>query len=196
MYLKSIHTVNVGPVKDVKIIFLFNGNNFPKPVIIVGENGTGKSVLLSNVVDSFHEIAGMAFDDARKPADLSIGQQYYKIVAGQEIHIGEKYMYSRLQYEDENVPEKFFEYLFKAGDFSVQESCHNEKIIQKNCKFRKDGNDKQVTIGGKDVEFIFIKNVICYFPPSRYEKPNCLERSIMKQKNLNIRLLEKNFPGY
>ena len=142
MYLKSIHTVNVGPVKDVKIIFLFNGNNFPKPVIIVGENGTGKSVLLSNVVDSFHEIAGMAFDDARKPADLSIGQQYYKIVAGQEIHIGEKYMYSRLQYEDENVPEKFFEYLFKGGEFSIQEFCDNEGITQKDCKFRENGNDK------------------------------------------------------
>ena len=174
MYLKSIHTVNVGPIKDVKINFPFTENNLPKPVVIVGENGTGKSILLSNVVDSFHEIAGMAFDDARKPADFNIGQQYYKIVSGQEIHIGEKYMYSRLQYEDENVAENIFEYLFKGGEFSIQEFCNNEGIAQKDCKFHENGNDKQVTVNEKDVELIFGKNVICYFPPSRYEKPNWL----------------------
>ena len=174
MYLKSIHSVNVGPIDDVKIIFPFTEDNLPKPVVIVGENGTGKSILLSNVVDSFHEIAGMAFDDVRKPADINVGQQYYKIVAGQEIRIGEKYMYSRLQYEDENVTEKHFEYLFKGGEFSVQEFCNNEGITQKDCKFREIGNDKQITIKEKDVELIFSKDVVCYFPPSRYEKPNWL----------------------
>ena len=64
MYLKRIHNVNVGPIEDVEINFPFDEKNNPKPVVIVGENGTGKSVLLSNIVDSFYEFAGKAFSDA------------------------------------------------------------------------------------------------------------------------------------
>ena len=45
MYLKRIHNVNVGPIEDAEIIFPFDEKNNPKPVIIVGENDTGKSVL-------------------------------------------------------------------------------------------------------------------------------------------------------
>ena len=52
MYLKSIHNVNVGPIEDAKIIFPFNDDKTPRPVVIVGKNGTGKSILLSNIVDS------------------------------------------------------------------------------------------------------------------------------------------------
>lgn len=66
MYLKRIHSVNVGSIEDAEIIFPFNEENNPKPVIIVGENGTGKSILLSNIVDSFYEFAGKAFSDAVK----------------------------------------------------------------------------------------------------------------------------------
>ena len=51
MYLKSIHTVNVGPIKDGKIIFPFNENNLPKPVVIVGENG----MVICNSADKFRQ---------------------------------------------------------------------------------------------------------------------------------------------
>lgn len=173
MYLKSIHNVNVGPIKDAKIIFPFNEDKLPKPVVIVGENGTGKSVLLSNVVDSFHEIARLAFDDVVEKSDFN-GYQYYKAVLGQEIRIGEKFMYSYLQYEDGDVATRFFEYLFKCGEFSFKKFCDNEGIKRENCRFQESRSDKQLTFTEKDVEIIFGKNIVCYFPPSRYEKPNWL----------------------
>ena len=72
MYLKRIHNVNIESIEDAEIIFPFNGKNNPKPVIIVGENGTEKSVLLSNVIDSFYEFAGKAFSDAIKRDDFSL----------------------------------------------------------------------------------------------------------------------------
>ena len=73
MYLKRIHSVNVGPIEDAEINFSFVDGK-PKPVVIVGENGTGKSVLLSNIVDSFYEIASQKFSDARKQNEVSKGQ--------------------------------------------------------------------------------------------------------------------------
>ena len=66
MYLKRLSAVNMGPINDVSITFPFEESGNPKPVIIVGENGTGKTTLLSNVVDSLYELAEKAFNDVTK----------------------------------------------------------------------------------------------------------------------------------
>lgn len=172
MYLRSIHNVNVGPIKDAKITSPFNEDKSPKPIVIVGENGTGKSVLLSNIVDSFYLIANSAFDDAMKMDDVSAGQQFYKIITGQEIHNGEKYMYSYIQYQDVDIEGKSIEYFFKSGDLSTEDFRRVENISHNNFSWTDENNYKNVKVDKKEAENIFNENVICYFPPSRYEKPN------------------------
>ena len=117
MYLKRIHSVNVGPIEDAEINFSFVDGK-PKPVVIVGENGTGKSVLLSNIVDSFYEIASLKYSNARKSDEISEGQQYYKVITSQEIHIGKKFMYSYLEYEHNSNP---IHSIFKSGEVSFQD---------------------------------------------------------------------------
>ena len=69
MYIKKIYNTNIGPIKDAQISFPFNMDGTPKPITIVGENGSGKPTLLSNIVDAFFEIAAEAFSDARQPND-------------------------------------------------------------------------------------------------------------------------------
>ena len=49
MYAKRIQIKNYGPIEDVDITFPFDGEN-PKPVLLVGENGAGKSIFLSHIV--------------------------------------------------------------------------------------------------------------------------------------------------
>ena len=171
LYLKRIHNVNVGPIEDAEIIFPFDEKNNPKPVVIVGENGMGKSVLLSNIVDSFYEFAGKAFSDAVKKADFGLGSAYYKIVTGQEIHYGKKFMYSWIEYEDKNSNDKKATYLFRNGDFNFEKFCKRENITDKKYLFS-DEELKKFFIDKKQAEKLFIENAICYFPPNRYEKPN------------------------
>ena len=158
MYLKSIQNVNVGPIKDAKIIFPFNENNLPKPVIIVGENGTGKSVLLSNVVNSFHEISRPAFHDVVEKDIDDTRYQFYKTVIGQEIRIGQDYMYSYIKFEHENIPNcengsnSCMEYLFKGGNFSSKRFCDNEKIDLKHFHFNETGDNKQIKVEKKSLK--------------------------------------------
>jgi len=171
LYLKRIHNVNVGPIEDAEINFHFDEKNNPKPVIIVGENGTGKSVLLSNIVDSFYEFASKAFSDAVKRDDSGLGSQYYKIVTGQEIHYGKKFMYSWIEYEDRDSSDKKATYLFKDGEFNLEGFCERENITYKKHLFG-DKEPKKISIDKKQAEDIFDENVLCYFPPNRYEKPN------------------------
>ena len=105
---------HVGPIKSVQINMPLNENNTPKPVIIVGENGSGKSTVLSNIVDAFYEIAGTAYENARQHADGS-GHQYYKAIAPIEIMTGQTYMFSYITFKDN----KEYSYISKCGNLSV-----------------------------------------------------------------------------
>ena len=80
MYIKQIVDVNMGPIKRIDIQPSFEDTGIPKPLIIVGENGSGKSTFISNIVDSFFELAGKAFQDALHPSDYGNGYDYYKTI--------------------------------------------------------------------------------------------------------------------
>ena len=56
MYLEEINIKNYGCIKEFKYFFRKNDNNNPIPLVIVGKNGTGKTLLISNLVDSLVEI--------------------------------------------------------------------------------------------------------------------------------------------
>ena len=43
MYIKEIDVENLGPLEKAKIKFSFNEDGTPKPLVLVGKNGSGKS---------------------------------------------------------------------------------------------------------------------------------------------------------
>src|SRR6266404_46958 len=63
MYLKECLIENVGPIDFFDFSFPFNTDGAPKPVILVGQNGSGKTILLSHVADALVEFAKVAFTD-------------------------------------------------------------------------------------------------------------------------------------
>ena len=196
MYLKSIHSVNVGPIEDAKIIFPFNEDGTPKPVVIVGENGTGKSVLLSNIVDSFYEIAGVAFSDVREKDSFSRGDLYYKAVLPQEIKIGKQYMYSYLEYFDNVINDFHIKYVLKSGHLSTQDFFKIENI-QSNNKFNWEYEDnyKNTIVDKKKVEKILSEEILCYFSPERYEKPNWMGNRYYELSNFEHLTIKEKWSG-
>ena len=60
----------------------------PKPLIIVGENGSGKSTMISNIVDSLYELAGRVFSNALHHDKESYNYSYYKVISSNEIKVG------------------------------------------------------------------------------------------------------------
>ena len=61
MYIRRIINKNVGPLLSNDLHFSFDKDGNPKPIILVGKNGSGKSTVISNVVDSLYELAGKFF---------------------------------------------------------------------------------------------------------------------------------------
>ena len=184
MYLEYINYQNVGAVHNLSIPFSFNQDGSPKPIIFVGENGSGKSILLSNIVDAFYEIANKAYINVSIHDGMST--KFYKVISPIQISPGRDYMAAYLRFSDSGQP---IEYIFKGGvknweTYNIEK--FNDSQLNTALKWQKDEeNHKQVTFQGQmigdtqkeDIERIFSSNVICCFPPDRYEKPNWLADS-------------------
>ena len=54
MYVKRIRLENYGPIPNLDIELPFDGDR-PKPIVLVGENGSGKSIVLSHIVNGMLE---------------------------------------------------------------------------------------------------------------------------------------------
>lgn len=171
MYIKRLSAVHMGPINDVSITFPFLESGNPKPLIIVGENGTGKTTLLSNVVDSLYELAGKAFNDVTE-SDRGSGHQYFKAIFPSEIQIGHNYMYSVVEYTSPRNAEYSVGYVLKSGNISVDQIKNsNSFFANQRVSWNDNGNYKAAFIKKEEAETIFGRSVFCYFGPDRYEKP-------------------------
>lgn len=54
MYFEKLEIENYGPLKSLDINFPFSDaeKSKPKPLVIVGKNGSGKSIFLSHLVNA------------------------------------------------------------------------------------------------------------------------------------------------
>ena len=168
IYINKLIDKNVSPLTDIHVDFPFDNDGNPKPIILVGENGTGKSTILSNIVDAFVEMAGISFSNVRYPTYPN-EYQYYKAIVPFEIHLGKSFMYSYISFKNE----KKIDYVLKSGDISVNE--FKKQIANSTIRITWDQdkleNYKKVFCEKNTISSIWKENVICYFGPNRYEKP-------------------------
>ena len=68
MYLRECFIENVGLINELDISLSLNDLGNPKQIILVGKNGTGKTIFLAYVLDALAELAKKKF------SDIAIGQ--------------------------------------------------------------------------------------------------------------------------
>lgn len=192
MYLKRLSAVNMGPINNVSITFPFDEYENPKPVIIVGENGTGKTTLLSNVVDSLYELASEAFNDVTK-YNGSFGYQYFKAISSSEIQIGKKYMCSIIEYTCPQTPTYSIGYVMTCGSVPADLiKSSNNFCTKKNISWKDTTSYKEAFIEKSEAETIFGRSVFCYFGPDRYEKPAWMgAKYYQKDENIHPSIKER-----
>lgn len=86
MYLEKLRLENVSPIDIVDLSLPFTENGAPKPLILVGENGAGKSIFLSHTVSSMINAHNSIYEDGdtekgfvfklRSPLYIRHGQNY------------------------------------------------------------------------------------------------------------------------
>lgn len=166
MYLQKMLVLNSGATSKAKIDFPFHEDGRPKPVVLVGGNGTGKTNILSIVADGLMELAQLHYGDALPASGL--GYSFYRISGGKTCRVGCKYELSALGFIDgdkqafvrnqNGVPpfDELAEELNAFGSVNADDKSAEPKIKKA---------DKKL------IESVFRDGVYTYFPSSRNELP-------------------------
>ena len=166
MILKKAYFKNVGPIDEITLNFVSDNEKDQKPFILVGSNGTGKSTVLSTIVDSFYELSSKSFSNAEYRSEDN-NLQFFRVISPSEIHAGREYMISYLEYA---TPDMVSYYNKATGDIPIDKIKKETGIL--GFPEWEDGNKKAVSLTNKKkIEELWQSNVICYFGPNRYEKP-------------------------
>jgi energy-coupling factor transporter ATP-binding protein EcfA2 len=177
VYLRDCLIENVGPIEFVDLTLPFNENGTPKPVVLVGRNGSGKSILLSHIVDALIEFAKTAYHD------ILIGQgqlrtPYFKVVGSSNQRSGTDFGVALLRFSDSEIAPC---YVDKSGTLdAVTYAAKMNDRFPSLTTWPVEGNHKETTMSEKHAQRFFSESAVCFFPSARHERPHWLNPSSVK----------------
>lgn len=185
MYLHNIVIQNVGAIEKLHLKLPFNDNGNPKPVFIVGENGSGKSILLSHITDSFIEFAKQPFRNIVNATHTN-PSPYYKISGYINQRNYKEYGISYLKYKSLDG-QQYYEYVDKSGILTMDDALKitNNLWVDNNISWSSEENVKWVTQNTESLSNVFKNNINCYFPPSRHEPAHWFNSSFKKGESID-----------
>jgi len=175
MYFKHISLRNVGPIEKINYDFPFSNDGNPKPLILVGTNGSGKSIILSYLLNALMAAQQVAFDDA----EVEEGK-VYKLRSPQYIKNGSAYCYARVNFGPDcscyewQLPCSREDYVEKFGTPEI-DSSFGEIPLHEASTFNTNFFNNPVEVSKQ-----FRSNCVLYFPANRFEQPAWLN-----EQNLN-----------
>ena len=193
MYAKRVQIVNYGPISQLNIEFPFDGD-IPKPVVLVGENGSGKSILLSHIVNGLISGKDLVFPGT---PEVETGM-VFKIRSPLYIRSGSECYFGRVDFED--------------GMFTAEVMARRTKHDYENMPSELTGVDANTAWGQMDsnsddildssftpmnehaVKDKFSKNCALYFPSNRFEEPAWLNEDNLKARARFM--YRRNFEGH
>ena len=179
MYAKRIEIEYYGPISQLEIDLPFD-NDIPKPIVLVGENGSGKSILLSHIVNGLIEAKGYAYPSTPEVATGRV----FKLRSPSYIKPGSEWSYARVDFELD----------FFIGELTISTVKKKQTQSSPNFTFKRanevwnqmDSNNNNHLIsnirdlGESSIREIFTKNCVLYFPHNRFEEPAWLNEENLK----------------
>lgn len=174
MYLTSLKLLNTGPISKLNIECGFHSDGSPKPVIIVGKNGTGKTIAIAHIVSAIISAHSSNFDDA----DVERGK-VFKLRSPEYVRHGTDHSVGEVQFSNGffvreaqlNKPKS--EFADDVVDYSDWASVPEDEMshLSSNVLELKKAIKKDLGAGTH-----------IYFPPNRFEEPAWLNELNLKNK--------------
>lgn len=178
MYLHELRIVNDGPIEDLAMNFAFQDSGLPKPLIVVGENGSGKTNFLSIVADALVEGAAQHHSDVVAPSPGS-ARHFLRLVGGTNLRRGTKGGFALLRFLDNG--EEFI-YAQKAGTYPPASLPDDlSPCLQPGATWAPEGGSKNFGISEQQSRRIFRSGSYSYFPASRSERPHWLNQESLSR---------------
>ena len=170
MYAKRVQIINYGPIGELDIEFPFDGD-VPKPVVLVGANGSGKSILLSHIVNGLTSAKDHAYPES---PEIETGK-VFKLRSSSYIKSGGECYFAKADFEDGLSIGELRSRLLKRDYQSMPSELTGEAATSYWDQMASDMTDHlDSTIFNENqnkVREIFSRNCALYFPPNRFEEP-------------------------
>ena len=176
MYIKQIEIQNLGAIENLNIEAQFDEQGNPYPIVLMGKNGTGKTLLLSNILDGFIELKRLKYTELNEV----LPNKYLKLGLKSYIKVEKEYSFSKISMSDNGN-------IGYYSDFASHQS--GKDILQSNpplitllnglnlsqAKFQQYGYAKQFVINNLLLT-VLDDNVLIFLPHSRYDHPAWLTK--------------------
>lgn len=173
MYLQQVVVENSGPLTRLRLTPSFTLDGSPKPIVLVGSNGGGKTNLLSLVADALFEAAANHYTDVLPQQGQ--GRAWFRVVGGATTTVGAGGGFTILEFVHSN---ESLIYKEKSGTYSPDAA---KAIIPQHLldsvTWPETGNVKEFAIDDEKSKIIFEQGAYAYFPSSRSEVPFWMNES-------------------
>lgn len=164
MYLRHLMIYNSGPTQELYLQPQFTDDGLPKPLILVGLNGAGKTNVLSIIADAILELQVKAGFGDILPNNKTGQRLFYRLLGGSTISLNRPFEVSVATFKH---AESMFSYRAHTGD--VPEEVVDKLKTIAAFEVRNSEPAKKV-IGDSDrLKNIFVSESYSFFPVNRNE---------------------------
>lgn len=174
MYLESLKLINAGPVAKAEIVCEFSADGTPKPILIVGRNGSGKSLALAHIVSAITSAHAESYDDSdiEKGKVLKLRTNSY-IRHGADYSVGEVRFTNGYFVNEIQLAKPKSEYEAGYLEFVDLDMVPAQELMYLS------SNSNEPDLNLKDS---IDSETHLYFPPNRFEEPAWLNDMNLKSK--------------
>ena len=177
MYLKQAVIENSGSLRWFNVDLGFSVAGLPKPLILVGGNGGGKTNFLATVADALFEAAAVHYDNVL--SSRGTARAWFRIVGGRTLTAGTLGGFSLLRFEDAGENRFFRE---KTGQINITTaSTRVPSNFVNQLTWPEDGSLKEFGISDERSRIVFAEGAYTYFPSNRSEVPYWLNREAIPE---------------
>ena len=167
MYIKNVDIINYGSIKSFQYQARYNDQGNPIPIILLGKNGSGKSLVLANIVDSLIQLKRGLYPEYIPEVK---GTNYYKV--GQLGYINHSSEFSKvnIEYIHNDKTIKYIDIMSKNPENTIENNTDIKNILNNDERFKENGFYRKLNSSLKLNEYN--ANTYLYFPVDRYYIPN------------------------
>ena len=184
MYVKKIQIENYGPIQNLDIEFPFHDDR-PKPVVLVGENGSGKSIVLSHIVNGMIEAKRVAYPESHELDKDKV----FKIRDGKYVAVGSDYSFGRVDFEQGQFIQELILGQRRSPESSppMQSGTPAHSLWESMAAGRSDNYQTSFAAsrpetGRSAASELVAANCLLYFLPNRFEEPAWLNQDNLQAK--------------
>lgn len=183
MYLNKLELKNYGPIEELKIQARFNEDGSPNPIILMGKNGSGKTLSISHILQALLTFKNIEYSDIPEKE----ASQLYKIQSSSYINNGKQYSmaYTSFDKDENNYVEIMAYNSQKVIDENLIDGYTDR--IKNDDRFKKNG-----LYSNHSGKINYSDSVCLYMPVDRYYIPGWINKEIKSELHTDNRIIGKS----